>query len=215
MFKRISVALLIFSVARAQSPSDSAILHSYVQGAISKDSMIQQLYSSGKITEDVYLAGLSKSKRINQERIALRKLRENARHRFVVDYLLRKIDTMNYDSLGLSRGFPKLVQISDSLTLEAYDINGIFFLYKCPSLSGATHHYLLEQYFGDGTFTMYLFGSDTLHPSTIDSFQVYRSVDLSFSKVDQGNVILITYSDGRPSFLVGIDRNRFTYLGNQ
>jgi len=207
--------MLVFcGVAHSQSSRDSIILNWYIQGKITKDSLLHKLYDIGRLDYPLYLSELSKERRKEEESKALQVLRNESHYKFVLEYLLcQKYDSTQYDTLALQKRFPCIIKPYDSLACEAYEIEWLYFLYKCSSYDGRTKHYILEEYYGWGAFTLYLFNSDTTYPSIVDSIQVDQNAELSFHSYKEHNVVKIKYSDSRKEEIVAIDKNRFMYIG--
>jgi hypothetical protein len=210
MLKRLFIIVIFCNVANSQSSRDSIIYNWYLQGKISRDSLLHKLYDIGRIDYPVYIRSLSKEQRLNEERLALQELRNKAHYKFVVEYLLQKIDSTQYDSLALQQDFPNLLEIRDSSICESYSIGGLYFLYKFPSLDDRTNHYLLERYYLGGVYDLFIFGSDTTHPIVVDSL-VSLNGEFTIKHLKGSNTINIPINQTDVS--VGIEEYKFKYVG--
>jgi hypothetical protein len=196
------------------------VISQYLAGKISRDSLFKVVYGSGNARE-FRIREMSKEQLIAEVSRCISELQKNAKYKFAVEYLLKDIDSSKYDSLAHEEVFPSLIRLNDSLILEAYDFGCIYVLYRCPSFDGRTTHFILGKKCPI-IVSLILFDVDTLHPTIVDRFNPGHNISMSYSTINGGNIINVSYSSGSNekgtdsecTAMLAIENNRFHSVFN-
>lgn len=203
--------------------SDSSLASLYDRGLISRDSLLAVLSYQGRIGDlgPERLAPnqpwsinpgplqIARGKRIASE------LRAKLKYKFALDYAMSKLDSTEVGNLNPDDAV--VVQSSDSLALEQFDLLYRCTVYRVHDFAGSSEFYLFSRYVVGGYNELVLFSQDSLH-ALLDEKLYAREASCRFAQLNGGFVISSDYRTWGTGYnamhteLATIEQRRFKVL---